>query len=186
MDSEKEEQIIRRVQNGDVNAFALLVDAYQGAVFNLVVRMTGRGTAAEDLAQEIFLKAYASMGRFDAQRRFFPWLYTIALNTVRNHLKRKTPPQVPLVEGVAGALQTDERLSPDGLLRQKQQKQMLAHLIRRLPEPCREALVLRYFQELSFEDAAQVLDISVSAAKMRVYRGLRMLAAWMNENRGAA
>jgi RNA polymerase sigma-70 factor (ECF subfamily) len=88
MDSEQKKKIIQQVLQGQTEAFALLVDHYKGPVFNLAYRMTGSRQDAEDLTQETFLKAFLGLKRFDRQRRFFPWLFTVAVNTVRNHLKK--------------------------------------------------------------------------------------------------
>src|SRR5512137_2701433 len=83
-----EAEIIGRVLGGDREAFAVLVDAYKGPVFSLAFRMTGSAQDADDLAQESFLRAFQYLGRFRAGERFFPWLYTVSLNVIRNHLRK--------------------------------------------------------------------------------------------------
>jgi len=83
-----EGEIIGRVLGGDREAFAVLVDAYKGPVFSLAFRMTGSAQDADDLTQESFLRAFQSLGRFRAGERFFPWLYTVSLNVIRNHLRK--------------------------------------------------------------------------------------------------
>ena len=83
-----EGEIIGRVLGGDREAFAVLVDAYKGPVFSLAFRMTGSAQDADDLTQESFLRAFQYLGRFRAGERFFPWLYTVSLNVIRNHLRK--------------------------------------------------------------------------------------------------
>ena len=181
MDIEQESKIVRRVLSGQHDAYALLVEKYKGPVYNLVIRLTGRTQDAEDLAQEIFIKVFESLGRFDQTRKFFPWLYTIALNVIRNYRKKNTPVSIHSFEDSDHFEKGTSSLSPDIITGRKQQADMLYGCIQDLPETQQEAIVLRYFQDLSFEDIAQIQEISLSAAKMRVYRGLRVLAERMKD-----
>ena len=87
MDRREGQDLIARVCRGEQTAFAVLVDAYAKPIFNLAFRMTGNHQDADDLAQETFLRAYQKLNRFDSEKKFFTWLYTIALNIIRNHLK---------------------------------------------------------------------------------------------------
>jgi len=176
MDSAREKEIVRRVLEGDTNAFALLVDAYRNPIFQLAFRMTGSLADADDLAQEAFVRAFRNLHRYDPERSFFTWLYTVALNGIRNHLKKRkreergSGPSVDLQpehEGVAPDV--EERLD------QAREAQRLERALARLPAEQREALVLRYYMGLSLEETAAVTDVSLSAAKMRIYRGLDRL-----------
>ncbi|RPJ10029.1 MAG: sigma-70 family RNA polymerase sigma factor [Desulfobacteraceae bacterium] len=84
----EENQIVQRVLQGESGAFADLVDAFKGMIFNLAFRMTGSRQDAEDLSQETFIRAYKSLRQFDQRKRFFTWIYTIGLNLIRNHIKK--------------------------------------------------------------------------------------------------
>jgi RNA polymerase sigma-70 factor (ECF subfamily) len=165
---------------GNREVFAVLVDKYKGPVFNLVYRMTGNYQETDDLSQEIFIKAYESLNSFETNRRFFPWLYTIALNIIRNHLKRKK--FVSATNGVDHYANPKENdpIDPETMVCRRQESKMLTTCIKKLPYAQQEAVTLRYYQCLAFEDMAEILDISLSAAKMRVYRGLQKLAEMMN------
>ncbi|MDY6792919.1 MAG: sigma-70 family RNA polymerase sigma factor [Thermodesulfobacteriota bacterium] len=177
MNKRQENETIENVLNGDREKFALLVDRYKGPVYNLVYRLTGSRDDAEDLAQEIFLKAYQSLNSFKIKRRFFPWLYTIAVNLTRNHLKKKKPILVKNVDRLPA-----DKTSPEQAVSHQQEAEALARYIQRLPVSLREAIILRYYHYLHFEDISQILCISLSAAKMRVYRGLKKLEILMNKN----
>ncbi|KPJ76751.1 MAG: hypothetical protein AMJ54_10450 [Deltaproteobacteria bacterium SG8_13] len=184
MDSEQDRsdrRIIRQVWQGHTQAFARLVDSYKGPVFNLALRMTASRQDAEDLAQETFLKAYLGLKRFKPDGRFFPWLFTIAVNTVRNHLK-KNPPVLP-ARWAAGAqdLPAGPDSDPQRQLEDKQQRSQIAGALQRLSIEQREAVVLRYYQDLSFDDIAAVCAVPVSTAKMRVYRGIQRLSTMLDE-----
>ncbi|MEW6264528.1 MAG: RNA polymerase sigma factor [Thermodesulfobacteriota bacterium] len=180
MDQDRENEIIRRVKGGDREAFSLLVEEYKAPVFNLAIQMTGRYEDADDLAQDTFLKAYVSLWFFEEGRRFFPWLYTIALNLIRNHLKRQRRfrqtdyrdfTHIPdLAQGA------EERIA------RHQEAAMMRSNLARLPLSLREAVLLRYGQGLTFEQAADVLGISIGATKMRVLRGLEQMRRLMEES----
>ena len=88
MTTNEENQIVERVLQGKREAFAALVDAHKGTIFNLAFRMTGNHQDADDLSQETFIRAYRNLRQFDPRKRFFTWIYTIGLNLIRNHLKK--------------------------------------------------------------------------------------------------
>ena len=179
MDPELERDIIRRVKNGEQNRFAELVDRYKNPVFALLFRMTGNRDDAEDLAQESFVKAFVSLRWFNPEQRFFPWLYTIALNLARNHLKRK---RLVRFESFTDKADFDHSEGDDPIdaLQRLEKTEQLRQAMMQLPLPLREAVSLRFLDELTFDDIAAILGVSQSAAKMRVYRGLDKLAELMN------
>ncbi len=87
MDTDEDNKIIAQILSGDQQAYAYLVNKYKGPVYNLVYRMTGHHQETDDLAQEIFIRTYASLKKYDINRNFFSWLYSIALNVLRNYQK---------------------------------------------------------------------------------------------------
>jgi len=177
MNKKQENEIIQSILNGDREKFALFVDKYKGPVYNLVYRLTGSRHDAEDLTQETFIKAYKSLNSFKTKKKFFPWLYTIAINLTRNHLRKKKP---LLVESF-DHLRTDKD-NPEQAVFKQQEAEALARYIQRLPVSLREAVILRYYFYLPFEEIARILCISLSGAKMRVYRGLEKLEKLMNKD----
>jgi RNA polymerase sigma-70 factor (ECF subfamily) len=180
MNSEEDNKIIQQILEGNRQDFAFLVNKYKGPVFNLVYRMTERPQEADDLAQEIFLQVYESLNSFETNRKFFPWLYTIALNIIRNHLKSKKLLPAAKAGSHDQSQETEHTNDPEALVCRQQESERLAAIIQKLPYPQQEAVTLRYYQDLTFEDMADILGISLSAAKMRVYRGLKKLAELMN------
>lgn len=180
----KDIDIIRRVLEGNRNSYALIVDKYKGPIFNLTYRMTGSYDDASDLAQETFIRAYKNLSRYNTEKKFFTWLYTISLNLIRNHLKgnkKETFYDSPENTDLSRAWQADTDDSEHALIK-RQTIYQLNMCLRRLPGDHKEALVLRFYQDLSFEDVSEVLGISLSAAKMRVYRGLEKLQALMGDD----
>jgi len=176
-----EGEIIGRVLGGDREAFADLVDAYKGPVFSLAFRMTGSIQDADDLTQESFLRAFQSLGRFRAGERFFPWLYTVSLNVIRNHLRKvKALPEETAGKGNPEA--TDPRGDADDAAIGWERRHRLQRYLLKLPLPVREALVLRFYEGLGFEDIASVTGDSLSSAKMKIYRGLEKIRVMMEED----
>jgi RNA polymerase sigma-70 factor, ECF subfamily len=174
-------QIIDQVKNGNRQLYAKIIDEFKTPIFNLAYQMTGSRDEADDLAQDIFLKAFQSLHRFDTKRRFFPWLYTIALNIIRNHLRRQK-----LISLKHLLIREQEKIhtklpNPESALSLKEDILQLSISLNKLPLTIREAVILKYYQDLSFEDVAEILKISLSGAKMRVYRGLEKLKKLMEK-----
>jgi RNA polymerase sigma-70 factor (ECF subfamily) len=178
----EENQIVERVLKGEREAFAALVDAYKGAIFNLAFRMTYSHQDADDLSQETFIRAYRNLRQFDPRKRFFTWIYTIGLNLIRNHLKkhgremsRENAARSSSEAGIHQGAQTERDMM------QAQEIRRLEICLQKLPADLREAVVLRFYQDLSFEEIATISEASLSAVKMRVYRGLYQLKHLMNK-----
>jgi RNA polymerase sigma-70 factor (ECF subfamily) len=177
MDLDTERRVICDVLKGDRERFAAIVDAYQTPVFNLAYRMTGSYGDAEDLAQETFVRAFEQLARYDPGRKFFTWLYTIALNLIRSHLRRRSRAAAGVER--APTQGADRRSDPEALLMEEEALRDLTRALLRLPRRHMELIVLRFYQGLSFDDIAEIEGMSVSAAKMRVYRGLERLRGLM-------
>jgi RNA polymerase sigma-70 factor (ECF subfamily) len=179
MEHDEERKIIEAVLAGDRQAFARLVDAHKAAVFNLAFRMTGDLREAEDLAQESFLRAYRELRRFDTNKPFFAWMYTITLNLARSTLRKRKARESRDTGWQEGRdRENDGNRNAGGpeaiILRDEEQERLQAGLLK-VPVRLREALVLRFYEERSFDEIAGILKISTSSAKMRVYRGLEKL-----------
>lgn len=172
----KEDQLIRRVLDGDAQAYAILVNRYQRPIFNLLLRMTGCRDTAADLAQEAFVKAYENLERFKLSEKFFPWLYAIAANLARDHWRRQQHAashadtfRQALKDNPVIVTAEEERLA--GLLDARRVRVCMEHL----PQDYREALILRFHEGLSMADIGKALGISTSGAKMRISRGIEKL-----------
>lgn len=176
--------VVRRVMGGEIDAYELLVKKYQGAVFSFLLRFTGSQSSAQELAQETFMKAYANLGRFDTSRRFFPWIYTIAVNLAKDW-GRKYAVHLRVMETSNEKLpETSVENQQDAALELKEDLARLEKALARITTENREALILRYRYDLSFKEIARVFDISLSAAKMRVHRGMEQVKQVMNGKNG--
>ncbi|MHB8139135.1 MAG: RNA polymerase sigma factor [Smithellaceae bacterium] len=180
MDQKTDAEIVAKVLKGDKQSYALLVDAYKGPVFNLAFRMTGSYSDADDLTQETFIRAFQKLEQFQPDKKFFTWLYTIGVNLIRNHLKEKARDVSRLAashtvpEPQEQEIREGDTLSEDRMIK-------LAKIMQELPVDLREAIILKYHQDLTFEEAANVTGDSVSAVKMRIYRGLEKIKEMMDK-----
>ena len=185
MDQKTEAEIVIRVLKGDRQAYALLVEEYKKPIYNLAYRMTSNSQDAEDIAQETFLRSFRELSRYDTNRRFYTWLYTISLNLIRNHLKksgRKADFRNMETLSDISAVDTKKAVSSeaDDLNEsRKERENQLEICLQKLSPELRELLVLRFYQGLSFEVIAEITGLSQSAVKMRVYRGLKKLKKFL-------
>jgi RNA polymerase sigma-70 factor (ECF subfamily) len=174
-------ETIRAVLSGERDAFQRLVDKYGASIFNLALRMTGNGADAEELAQEAFLRAFSGLGRFRVGARFHPWLYTIALNLCRNHLRRRSLLKwVPLAakrgEGDPVDVEIPERsLDPEQALLDRESDERLQRALDALPTKYREVFLLRQEQGLSYEKIAEATGLPLGTVEIRLFRARRLL-----------
>ena len=176
MDQKIEADIIARVIKGDRQAYALLVEEYKSPIYNLAYRMTGSSEDADDLTQETFIRAYQYLWRYDTSRKFFTWLYTLALNLIRSHFKKNKYNKSS--EELSAHLLSDKNPSPETELIETQE---ISVCLLRLEYESRALLIMKFQQGLTFEEIAQITGKSLSAVKMSVYRGLESLKKMMKD-----
>jgi RNA polymerase sigma-70 factor (ECF subfamily) len=166
-----ETKIIQRVLQGDTESFGLLVGRYEKPVIRMIYNITGAGSTCEDLAQDVFLTAYAKLRTFDpARSRFSTWLFTITKNKCVNALKKRRP---------ATIRQLPEKLDPHHPAERAVREELLARLdeaLEALPGKQRRAFVLAEFEELSYEQIAQIEATRIGTVKSRINRARRKLA----------
>ena len=182
MDQKTDAEIVARILEGDVQAYAQLVDAYKSPIYNLAFRMTASLSDAEDLTQDIFIRAYQKLYQFNRGKKYFTWLYTIGINLIRNHLKKKSKDALThTMDHFSTESQRTGKENREGDLLSEDSIKRLDENMQKLPVDMREAIILKYYQDMTFEEVAAVTSDSVSAVKMRVYRGLEKLKALMDK-----
>jgi len=174
-----EAELIARAQAGDVGAFERLSGAYADRLFMLLLRLLGDRAEAEDVAQEVMLRAWRAIGRFQARSSYFTWLYRIAVNEANRALEKRArrPASVPL-----GPEELRLPAPPDqDPARQAETRELrlaLARALGDLPPPLRTAIVLRDIEGLSTREAAGIAGIGQAAFKSRLHQArLRVRAA---------
>ncbi len=173
---DEERVLIERARAGDQTAFAGLVEAYQVPVYNLAYRMLGTAAEAEEAAQETFLRVYQRLHTYDAELKLSSWILAIASHYCIDRLRRRRLTWLPIEELPEAAVpaKAQEAPEPEFLAREKQRE--IQGLLALLPEAYRVVIVLRYWQDLSYEEMAQVLGSTESAVKSRLHRAREMLA----------
>ncbi len=171
-----ENEWIHRAKQGDDNAFAMLVEAYQVPVYNLCYRMLGNPSEAEDAAQETFLRAYKGLSRYDPERRFATWLLSIASHHCIDQLRRRRFPILSLNDLLPWQQKADDTPGPETALTVKEEQDAVKTMLEQLGDQDRVVLILRYWYDLSYEEIAQAVSSSVSAVKSRLHRARRQLA----------
>ena len=182
-----DEELVAAYLAGDESSFASLVQRHLKSVYSFAVHSVG--DAAEDIAQDTFLKAWKNLRRYDPRSaKFKTWLLRIARNTIIDHLRRKKS----FVFSDLGNEHDDtfaDRLPdtsplPDEILAHAQETQTLAETLDTLPPAQREVLLLRYMNQLSFEEIGEVLDEPPSTVRSRHHRGLAELRKRLQQKAG--
>lgn len=168
-----EADLIRQARTGDEGAWETLIQQHQEAVFRLAYLLTGDASDAEDVAQEAFIRAYRSLGRFDLARPWRPWVLSIAANLARNR-RRSIGRYFANLQRFA-RLNPEPMLNPEGEYSEQQRAQALWQAVRRLEAGDQEVIYLRYFLELPVEETAVVLQVAAGTVKSRLHRALKRL-----------
>lgn len=190
-----DEQLIELYRQGHHAVFETLIRRYRLELFHFLVRFLNNRVAAEDVFQEAFLQVHLSADTFDTERRFKPWLFTIAANKARDHMRRESRrPAAPLSapignDGPEGAtfadLLSDELPMPDVRMQEQELTERVQAAIGQLPDHLREILLLAYFQKLSYNEIAEALSIPLGTVKSRLHTAVGTFAkAWKGMNRG--
>src|SRR6266849_3344991 len=173
-DDAEDIRLMQLVAGGDTKACEELIERHQSLVAGTVARMLGSNSDVEDIAQQVFIRVWKSARRYVPRAKFTTWLLKITRNLVFNELRRtKRHAHVPLQSepGVEDPPVKDEtNLAPDASLLELELQRTIEDAILQLPETQRMALVLRRYEQLSYEQIAEVLDLSVPAVKSVLFR----------------
>lgn len=168
-----EQALIERSMQGDHAAFAQLMKRYAGAVFNLAYRMLGNAQEAEDASQEVFLRVYTNLPRFDPSRKFSTWVLSIGSNYCIDRLRRRRMAWLTL-DDTALAVPSPSQ-GPERSAIEREERAAVQRALLRLPPTYREIAVLRYWNDLSYEEIVQTTGLPESTIKTRLHRARRML-----------
>src|SRR5437773_2172701 len=161
--------LIERVRHGDVSAYAEVIDRYQRVIFTVALRMVKHREDARDIAQAVFVKAYQHIDSFDGSRRFFSWLYRIAVNESLNHLNRTRTHELLDPETLSDAP------GPAELREASRLSETVEAALMKLAPDYRVAIVLRHFLDLSYSEMSEVLLVPEKTVKSRLFTARRML-----------
>jgi RNA polymerase sigma-70 factor (ECF subfamily) len=175
-----ERELVMRARSGDENAFAQLVSANASNVYGALRRFGLDAGEAEEVAQEVFLRAWRGLARFEGRAKLSTWLYRIAFNEAQRQLRRRRPPVVepgPEDEDPIVAIPDALQLGPEAQALEQEFEATLERALGELPAEWRAAVVLRDIEGLSTEEAATVVGVRQAAFKSRLHRGRMQLRA---------
>ncbi|MFZ0522110.1 MAG: sigma-70 family RNA polymerase sigma factor [Candidatus Acidiferrales bacterium] len=178
--------LVAAAKGGDISAFETLVGRYERKIFRLAQNITQNREDAEDVMQESFLKSYQHLAEFQGNSRFYTWLVRIAVNQALMKLRKRRPNQVSLDEEIDTGEDTMPREvedwgpSPEDRYEQSELGQILSTTIAELDPPFRIVFQLRDIEELSTEETAEALGLSIPAVKSRLLRARLKLRQKLN------
>jgi len=172
-----DEELVEACQSGEASAFDVLVARWEDRIRGAAYRFLGSDEEARDVAQEAFLRAYQAIGTFKKEARFSSWLYQIATNLCRDRLRRRKTRATVSLEALeeSGPVMVETRPGAHERLLQRDLARAVRRAVEELPEEQREVVILKEYQDLTFLEIAQALDVPVSTVKTRLYRGLGQL-----------
>jgi RNA polymerase sigma-70 factor (ECF subfamily) len=186
LDEKSDDELVLQVQGGDRRCYDPLVKRYQRRIYFLALRMARDHDAADDIAQETFVRAYLAIGSFTIGRNFYTWLYRICMNLGINYLKRRkfvvpaselSDEWDPLEQEAGGADPSDTLIS-------KESTAKVESAIDSLSPKYKAVLVLRVYEDMSYEDIAKALDISVGTVMSRLFRARQKMVEALEEYEG--
>lgn len=189
-----DERLLADYLAGDQRSFALLVERHSSELYQFVGRFVRNLAAVEDVVQETFVQVCQSAAGFDPARRFRPWLFTIAANKARDHLRgRGRKKEVPLsTASTSGESEevsyldflSDESPPPSDLLEVNERREIVRAVVARLPENLREVLILGYYHRFPYREIAEILSVPLGTVKSRLHAAVSCFAEAYNEEMG--
>lgn len=179
MENLTDENLAKLVQNGDNEKFGYLIERYEAKMLNYARKFLFDSENAQDMVQEVFIKAYKNIASFDLDKKFSPWLYRIAHNCFINEIKKTTRDRLFVISADAFFPTLFSKDDPEKEIIDKETLLLLTENISKIEIKYREVLVLFYFQELNYKEIADVLHIPVPAVGVRLSRGKKALRKLM-------
>ena len=182
-DREIDKQLVTRAQQGDKQAFNLLVEKYQRKLSRLLSRFIRDQAEVEDVTQEAFIKAYRALPAFRGDSAFYTWLYRIGINTAKNYLMamgRRAPTSTEVEAEDAEGFEEGEQLrdinTPESVLLSNEIAETVNSTIEQLPEELRQAIQMREIEGLSYEEIAQAMNCPIGTVRSRIFRAREAIA----------
>jgi len=182
-DREIDQQLVKRAQQGDRQAFNLLVVKYQRKLARLLSRFIRDQAEVEDVTQEAFIKAYRALPAFRGDSAFYTWLYRIGINTAKNYLMamgRRAPTSTEVGAEEAEGFEEGEQLrdinTPESVLLSNEIAETVNSTIEQLPEELRQAIQMREIEGMSYEEIAQAMNCPIGTVRSRIFRARDAIA----------
>jgi RNA polymerase sigma-70 factor (ECF subfamily) len=184
---QEDKRLIERALNGDENAFKALLEKYRNLVFSIMLKMVRNKQEAEDLTQEAFMKAFASLSSFNEEFAFSTWLMKIASNNCIDFLRKRKLKTYSIHEPIQ---YKDEKIeidipdqdpSPERTLIQSERSRLIEETINELPERYRYVIILRHKEEKSYEEISEIMNLPLGTVKAQIFRAREILNKKLKE-----
>ncbi len=175
-DNDLDQELVKRVQQGDSTAFDVLVRKYQHRIVALIGRYIADWSECQDVSQDAFMRAYRALPNFRGDAQFYTWLHRIAVNTAKNHLvaQNRRPPGADIdvddAEQFDSAIRLRDNDTPERELMRQQVEQTVLRVVEGLPEELREAISLREVEGLSYDEIASRMGCPIGTVRSRIFR----------------
>lgn len=188
LEAASDQSIVELVQQGDKEAYNILVLRYQHKVCDIAYKYVNNYVDANDVAQESFIRAYRALANFRGESSFYTWLYRIVCNTAKSFLEQNQKhrysvdvddPDFDSQQDVRGLLTTND--SPDALLESDELQKIIRQAMDELPEDLKRAIVLREVEEMSYEDIALIMDTPIGTVRSRIFRARQYIEDKMDQ-----
>lgn len=165
-------ELVQDCVQGNTDAFEELLGRYKNLVYSVILRMVNDLDDANDLAQEVFIKTYKNLNKYSPEFKFSTWIIKIATNTVIDFRRKKKPDAIDIDEMIYEPADED---TPEATYVQNEGKRVLSEAIKKLPEMYKVPIVLYHLEDMSYQEISEILNISLSKVKNRIFRGRKML-----------
>ena len=180
-EASSDEAIVKRVQDGDVNAYNILVIKYQHKVFQIISKFLGNSSDINDVAQEAFIKAYKAINSFRGESSFYTWLYRIVVNAAKTFLESNNKHRNHVDVDSDEFQSIDEqgilasRDTPDRIIESQELQQVILNAMKDLPKELSDAITLREVEGMSYEDMSDLLQVPIGTVRSRIFRARQFI-----------
>ena len=178
MTERSDSELIELFQNGDESAFNHLVLRYQEKVYWVARRFVNDHDGADDVTQDVFCKTYEALKEFRGESTLYTWLYRITVNISLNSLRRQKARELFRIDEMFD-VQDQEAVAPDEALERQEEKVLIEQAIARLPEKQKSVFVLRYYEEMPYEDISKILKTSVGGLKANYFHAVKKIQEYV-------
>ena len=182
MAEKTDEELVKEVQRGDIQSFGILVDRYEEKIKRYAKRFLFDREDANDITQDVFMKAYVNIRSFDSSRRFSPWIYRIAHNQFVNELKKKRRERIVTFDLDVLFPHPKAKEAADTEANRQDLRRLLDTHLEKLPPKYREPLTLYYFEEMEYREIAEILRVPVATVGIRLRRGKLLMKKLMERS----
>ena len=178
MTERSDSELIELFQNGDETAFNQLVLRYQERVYWVARRFVNDHDGADDVTQDVFCKTYEALKEFRGESTLYTWLYRITVNISLNSLRRQKAREFFRIDEMFD-VQDEEAVAPDEALERQEEKVLIEQAIARLPEKQKSVFLLRYYEEMPYEDISKILKTSVGGLKANYFHAVKKIQEYV-------